>query len=131
MTEEYRQVRGFLNYEVSNLGNVRNTKKNKIMSIYKRKGYCLVKLSINGKAKEMKVHRLVALEFIPNPDNYSCVNHKDENPENNCVDNLEWCNHSYNNTYGTRIKRQSTSLKKDWKDRKTKNSSKDVDGTLV
>ena len=48
------------------------------------------------------VHRLAAQAFIPNPDNLPEINHKDENPGNNSVDNLEWCDRSYNNTYGTR-----------------------------
>lgn len=108
-----------------------NTKKNKTMTIYTRKGYCLVKLSSNNKAVEKKVHRLVAEAFIPNPNNYDCVNHKDENPLNNNVENLEWCNHSYNNTYGTRIERQSKSIKENWRKRKTKNSFKNVDDTLA
>lgn len=45
------------------------------------------------------VHQLVAYTFIPNPNNYPIINHKDEDPLNNCVDNLEWCTYSYNNTY--------------------------------
>ena len=49
--------------------------------------------------------RLVAKAFIPNPDNLPEVNHKDENPLNNCVENLEWCTHKYNCNYGTRIQR--------------------------
>ena len=51
------------------------------------------------------MHVLVALVFIPNPNNLPEVNHKDENPHNNIVDNLEWCNRSYNINYGTRNKR--------------------------
>lgn len=45
--------------------------------------------------------RLVAMAFIPNPDNLPCINHKDENPQNDCVENLEWCSVAYNNSYGS------------------------------
>ena len=51
------------------------------------------------------VHRLVAQAFIPNPDNLPEVNHKNEDKSNNTVDNLEWCDHKYNNNYGTKIER--------------------------
>ena len=60
------------------------------------KGYPSVKLQ--GKRK--LIHRLVAESFIPNPDNLSQVNHKDENRENCHVDNLEWCTPKYNINYG-------------------------------
>ena len=68
-------------------------------------GYARVNLYLNGESKTMKVHRLVAEAFIPNPENKPQVNHKDENPLNNCVDNLEWCTASYNVNYGTRTAR--------------------------
>lgn len=58
------------------------------------------------KKRSGREHRLVAEAFIPNPNNYPCVNHKDENPKNNRVDNLEWCTHKYNNNYGGHKKRQ-------------------------
>lgn len=48
------------------------------------------------------VHRLVADAFIPNPEGKSTVNHKDENKENNCADNLEWMTFAENTQYGTR-----------------------------
>lgn len=110
--EEWRVVEEFPQYKVSNLGRVINTKKNKLMTISIRSnGYCVVKLSKNNVAKERKVHRLVAIAFIPNPNNYDCVNHKNEDKTDNRVENLEWCNHQYNNTYGTRCIRQSEKIK--------------------
>ena len=64
-------------------------------------GYWRVELNICGEAKRYFLHRLVAEVFIPNPNNYPCINHKDENPSNNHADNLEWCTHKYNSNYGT------------------------------
>lgn len=68
-------------------------------------GYCLVELTINSNLHTCKVHRLVAKAFIPNPNNFPEINHKDEDKTNNCVDNLEWCDNNYNNHYGTRQER--------------------------
>ena len=59
-------------------------------------GYNRVILYTNGKAKAESVHRLVANAFLPNPNNYTVVNHKDGNPKNNDVSNLEWCTGMYN-----------------------------------
>lgn len=61
--------------------------------------YPAVALSKDGKSKAYSLHRLVAKAFIPNPMNYTEVNHKDENPLNCNVDNLEWCDHQYNIEY--------------------------------
>lgn len=65
-------------------------------------GYSYVNINIDGKRGTRLVHRLVAEAFIPNPENLPQVNHKDENIENNCVENLEWCTAKYNANYGTR-----------------------------
>ena len=100
-------------YQVSNTGQVRTfnyklTGQTKILKPAKDKdGYLLIGL----KGKSCRVHRLVAQAFIPNPDNLPCINHKDENPANNAVWNLEWCTYKYNNNYGTHNKKQSESNK--------------------
>lgn len=70
-------------------------------------GYASVSLTKDGKPKSQNVHRLVAEAFIPNPQNLPCVNHKDEDKSNSVVTNLEWCDYSYNNTYGTVLQRRS------------------------
>ncbi len=67
--------------------------------------YPTVHLSINTRRKRCTIHRLVANAFLPNPLNLPQVNHKDENPDNNRVENLEWCTEIYNHNYGTCIQR--------------------------
>lgn len=113
--EIWKDISGYENeYQVSNFGNVRSLtkqvahknglaiKNGKMLKLSKRrKGYVCVNLSSNGKSRSYEVQRLVALAFIHNPNNYPCVNHKDENKENNNVENLEWCTYAYNNAYGS------------------------------
>lgn len=102
-------------YQVSNTGKVRslnyNGTKGKMMRLKlsnnNHYGYKRVRLYKNGKYKAYLVHRLVALAFIPNPNNYSFINHKDENPSNNYYKNLEWCTPKYNSNYGTRNEKLS------------------------
>ena len=113
MIEEiWKTIEGYPNYEVSNLGNVRSLnfhreKKSKIMKQrVNRCGYKYLLLCKDGKHKTFTVHQLVAKAFIQNTYNHPVVNHKDENKQNNCVNNLEWCTHKYNSNYGTAIERQ-------------------------
>lgn len=106
-------------YEVSDKGNVRSVPRFDGCHVHKKyhtlaqrdngHGYKIVNLWKDNKGKFFYVHRLVAEVFIPNPSNLPQVNHIDENKANNCVENLEWCNNSYNNRYGTKGKRQSES----------------------
>lgn len=70
-------------------------------------GYYEVRLCNNVKAKQFRVHRLVAETYIDNPENKPEVNHKDENKLNNCINNLEWVTTKENSNYGTRSKRVS------------------------
>lgn len=103
-------------YQVSNTGRVRSlnykrTGKIKVMKLSTNKlGYKIIMLSKNGKCKTWQVHRLVAQAFLPNPNNYPIINHKDENPKNNTVWNLEWCSQEYNINYGTRNEKASNSM---------------------
>ena len=85
---------------------------NKILKYHKNNnGYCYIDLCKNAETKKFLIHRLVAIHFIPNLNNYLEVNHIDENKENNCATNLEWCDREYNNNYGTRKKRQSEKIR--------------------
>lgn len=123
MKEEWRTIEGTDDkYSVSNLGNVKRNEHYTIVSptsqhpngakmFYEEKevkgyidkeGYRIVYLQTSNKKITKKVHRLVAEAFIPNPNNLSQVNHKDENRLNNSVQNLEWCDAKYNANHGTR-----------------------------
>lgn len=100
------QIKDFPNYIVSSDGKVYNKKGKELHPNNRHLGYKSVTLCKNGEKYTKSIHRLVAIAFIPNPLNYPFVNHKDENPANNDVSNLEWCTAEYNNNYGTRIARQ-------------------------
>lgn len=104
MMEEWRAVPGYEGlYEVSNIGNVRNVRRNTLLRLQKtNNGYIRVVLSKNRIKTGFQVHRLVCQAFIENPDNLPQVNHIDEDKSNNRVENLEWCTAKYNNNYGSR-----------------------------
>ena len=97
--EEWRDIPGYESfYQVSNLGNVRSIRFNKIrnMKSWDSNGYRAVELYLNNNGYTVGIHRLVALAFIPNPENKPEVNHKDRNRSNNNVENLEWVTQSEN-----------------------------------
>ena len=77
----------------------------------KSNGYQTLVLYKNNMPKNEYVHRLVAMAFIPNPKNLPQVNHKDEDKANNVVDNLEWCDNNYNNSYNGKRQRGGRTLK--------------------
>ena len=110
MKEIWKQIPGYEGlYEASTLGRIRSMERiasgrwghsHRRSHILKanniHNGYQQVKFSIDGIKSQPLVHRLVAKTFIPNPLNLPQVNHKDGNPANNQVDNLEWCTASEN-----------------------------------
>lgn len=111
VNEEWKDIEGYEGYyQISNHGRVKSLvgwngnqyiKREKMLNPYKHKASknyyrSVVKLKKNMKSKDMKVHRLVAEAFIPNPENKSEVNHIDGNPLNNHVTNLEWVTHQEN-----------------------------------
>ncbi len=114
--ETWKPVPGFeQDYEVSNRGRICSHRKGRTRILKpileKWNGYFTVSLfDAKGKMHKVKVHRLVALAFIPNPHGYPCVNHKDEDKTNNHTDNLEWCSKAYNTTYGTSRQRARETL---------------------
>ena len=115
--EIWKPVKGYEGYyKISNKGRLLAerrflTRKNGVQQFCKEhiveartilnSGYYAVNLIKEKKLEHRLIHRLVAEHFIENSMNYEQVNHKDENKLNNVVDNLEWCNRSYNGLYGT------------------------------
>ena len=110
MKEIWKDIEGYEgSYKVSNMGRVRSIPHetpygirgiDHILPQYGNgHGYMAVVLWKRNKSKRCYVHRLVASAFIPNPDNYPQVNHKNEDKSNNNVSNLEWCTCNYNNNY--------------------------------
>ena len=120
MEEIWRDIKGYEGkYQISNTGKVKSLERTVWDSrgcyrtvperILKAQdngvGYLYIVLCKNGKGKLFYVHRLVGQAFIENPEGYTELNHKDENKQNNCMENLEWCSRSYNLSYNERAKK--------------------------
>lgn len=124
MKEIWKDIKGYEGlYKVSNLGNIKGLKSNKILTPKKRNdGYLNIQLYKNNKRKKFFIHRLVAEMFLKNPNNYPCVNHIDENKHNNNLTNLEFCSIKYNNKY---------SLYKTKKTKRKKINQYDLNGNFI
>lgn len=113
--EEWRAIAGTHGeYWVSSLGRVMSKKRGRtwILKPGRTRNYLWVDLCVRGIHRAALVHRLVAEAFIPNECGYPEVNHRDENPHNNCVYNLEWCTRKYNHAYGTARERNAAPRRK-------------------
>lgn len=125
MTEIWKSIREFPDYEISNFGRVKSlsreisngrgtiiSKEIILKPSFDTDGYKRISMRKDGKSYTRKIHRLVAQYFLKADKGKSEVNHLDENKANNHVENLEWVNHLENVNYGTRTKRQSNKLMK-------------------
>ena len=87
-------------YSISNLGRVKNNESGYIYISKSKKHNDYIRVHLKRKSKKTRknflIHRLVAKYFIENPNNYPVVNHIDENRQNNCITNLEWCTQQIN-----------------------------------
>jgi len=131
--EHWKDIPGYKGlYQISNLGRIKslnisirryNGIQQRDSQILKplplRNKYLRIVLVNNGQKKQYLIHRLVAMAFIPNPDNKPCIDHKDGNRANNNVDNLCWVTHKENSNNPLTLKRLSESQK--GKARKHKN----------
>lgn len=121
----WKDISGYENiYQISNTGEVKRVsscdsrghlrKERVLKKQINGSGYYQVGLHKNGKEKKYLIHQLVGKSFLKNPRNYTEINHKDENPKNNLVSNLEWCSRKYNVNYGNaQIKRINSRYKKE------------------
>lgn len=131
MKEDYRNIwyplEEFPNsqYEINKLGEVRNKRTGqKLKGTVSKEGYLAYLFTIEEKSYRRFAHIIVAKQFIPNPNGYPIVNHKDENKLNPCVDNLEWLTYAQNSSHGTAQSRSES--------RRSKPINEyDLDGTFL
>ena len=117
LNEEFRDIKGFEGfYQISNYGRVKSLSRlhknngkgyiSKDLILCSSKniwGYMQYHFSKDNKAKTKTAHRLIMETFVPNPNNYPCINHKDGNKQNNSLENLEWCTYSHNGKEAVRL----------------------------
>lgn len=123
--EIWKDIKGYEGlYQVSNQGRVKSLERYKIgrfgikyrvnekiiIPHQDKYGYIRVGIYKDGVERTIRIHKLVAEVFIPNPNNYTEINHIDEDKTNNRVENLEWCSRSYNVRYGSRLDKVSKAL---------------------
>lgn len=115
MKEIWKDIKDYEGlYQVSNLGRIKRLE-HKIPTKLKNQEYITLKeriikpvknpnkyTKVYLKGKQKLIHRLVAEAFLPNPNNYPCINHKNEIKDDNMMDNLEWCSYKYNNNYNNK-----------------------------
>ena len=129
----YKEIPNYPNYIIYDNGRVQNKNSGRFLHPqFFGNGYLRVGLSKNGEQKMFLIHRLVAEAFLDNPGNLPIVNHKDGNPSNNNVTNLEWCSQEYNTNYKTETTRRGPKPRLDIPPRQRKLVGQySVDGELL
>lgn len=120
--EKFYDIVGLNGYQISKNGNLKRlafkgtgtfTKRDYLLKPNKAKnGYLSFNLKKNGTYKHFTQHRLLAINFIKNPNNYKCVNHINGIRHDNRLENLEWCSHSQNSKHGYDFNGRKNSLRK-------------------
>jgi hypothetical protein len=109
--ERWKVIKGYDNYSVSTYGRVRNDKTNRILkACTNNKGYYMINLCKNNERKYMTIHRLIAYAFIANMLNKKCVDHIDNNPKNNNINNLRWATTSENSTNKVKLSNNTSGV---------------------
>jgi hypothetical protein len=109
--ERWKVIEEYDNYSVSTYGRVRNDKTNRVLKpVTNNEGYYHVCLCVNGKRKDMKIHRLVALAFIANPSNKLCVDHINNDRKNNHISNLRYATNSENGMNKTKLSNNTSGV---------------------
>lgn len=108
MDNEWHNIPLYPNYEISKSGYIRNRYTQRLLKIHKyRDGYTYTRLrNSNNKPKNVKIHRLVAMTFIPNPENKPYIDHINRKRDDNRIENLRWCTPHENNTFPETLKAQ-------------------------
>lgn len=103
MKEIWKDIKGYEGlYKISNTGRVKSFHYNRekiLQPLISVRGYYKYTLVKNKTKKQCFMHQLIATAFIPNPNNYPCVNHINGNKKDNRIDNLEWCTIKENNQH--------------------------------
>ena len=145
--EIWKDVVGYEGYyQISSLGRVKRLRRTQTdslgrlmtykerflkISVSRRTGYPYVGLSKGSKRETKNIHSLIADAFIPNPNNLPCVNHIDENRRNSVLSNLERCTYSYNNSYGSAVKKRLETYRKNSKGKHKLIYQFNLDGRLL
>ena len=112
VNEEWRTISDYENYQISNMGRVKNIKTERILKpAIEQRGYRRASLYKDGKVSKFSIHRLVAQDFFENPEGKLYIDHMDRNSSNNCINNLRWVSSSQNQMNRTKSSNKSSAFK--------------------